>query len=831
MPRAPEPDHIDTIRWRPGQQPIDLPITEEKTTTDTVSPSRNEKLARRESRLGLRSIFGRNKPARHLDTPVTQHVSKQPGQPSSPSGTTTQGIPYYSLPPGRPIVKGQVSRPLSVTAEDAESLPPLSADADETPKPKAPVGKSGKAGSQSWQVPPFHKACPEAAQHSNLPAPTVPADLILRSHERKAAEAALEVNNEQAADKAKGRKKPRRNRAGTISDAEWTKKTYILLESGHLLEYAQEGPFDRMPEKVLRLNRSSAAFASDLIPGRHWVLQVSSIMGAEGATMTDANRGLFSRLPFRGGHDKRHAANMLLVFESADDMDSWLVNLRSVIELLGGKKTLTETGAPKSEPTTPLREQTSQRTLLVREHDRHSRSIPEDQTWEQDCAWRESSDTSAVPSLTPRDRSLDGMSATNSVVSQDGHQLDSLRSSANRLSCVSSGQRTMVTSADSSPACSPTTENFPSPVEEPTRRHPEVSNSDSRLRPNATAIVDRRKSLQTMTPFVVEPQPTSAQSQRPQSSLIGSTSPGFAGHVVAPNFSVPHSSNRRFSTARLPTVEASSHMQPSPVIFEQAESPAPSRTALRKSPGAIRTSRPLSMVLDQPTPRCDQPGRPATRHGDSLKAGEATEETLPLPTRRSGAEMVDLHSPTLGALDPVRAASPTLPQQTTLRTSPRRLSSMGALRAHSDPTDRMRLRPLGSSPKRTSDTDRCHSTIVTYERAKTFAHIPGRLSKRASMVSTPSSFPHSPPSAPPPSMPLPQIPQSGSRLKADTSAHALFNRRSMPQLSEGPPPMPPPTCALPPIPQKVLQGHAVQNNHTDHMSTIVDNEDDKSNFF
>ncbi|KAI6785123.1 uncharacterized protein J7T54_006765 [Emericellopsis cladophorae] len=655
----------------------------------------------------------------------------------------------------------------------------------------------------------------------------------MRSHERKAAEAALELNNEQAAaaDKANSRKKPRRNRSGTVSDADWTTKTYILLESGHLLEYAQEGPFDRMPEKVLRLNRSSAAFASDLIPGRHWVLQVSSIMGAEGATMTDANRGLFSRLPFRGGHDKRHAANMLLVFESADDMDSWLVNLRSVIELQGGKKTLTETGAPKLEPATPLREQTSQRTLLVREHDRHSRSIPEIQACEQDSARRESSDISAVPSLTLRDRSLDGMSATNSVVSHDGHQLDSLRSSANRLSCISSGQRTMVTSAGSSPACSPTTDNFPSPVEEPTRRHPEASNSDSRLRPNATAIVDRRKSLQTMSPFVVEPQShTPAQSQRPQPSLIGATASGFAGHVVAPNFSVPHSSNRRFSTARLPTADASSHVQPTPVIFEQAESPAPSRTALRKSPAAIRTSRPLSMVLDQSTPREDEPGRPATRHGDSLKASQAKEETLPMPTHRSEAGVRDVHSPTLGALDPVRPASPTLPQQTTLRTSPSRLSSMGALRGHGDATWLGRLRPLASSQTRTSDPDRCHSTIVTYDRAKTFAQMPGRLAKRASMMSTPSSFSHSPPTAPPPSTPLPRIPQTGSRPKTDDNAHALFNRRSMPQLSEGPPPMPPPTCALPPIPQKVLQDHAVQNSHTALMSTIVDNENDH-NFF
>ncbi|KFH47750.1 hypothetical protein ACRE_013870 [Hapsidospora chrysogenum ATCC 11550] len=793
------------IRWRAAAPPpLDLSAAEDVAPT----PARSEKVGRRESRLGLRSIFGRNKTPRQPDDPGSPIRTKPLGRENA-----TEGIPYYTLPPGKPTVRTQISRPLSTAIEDPEFQLEDAQPLADTPKRKTGNGqaKSGRAGSSSWNVPPLHKAYPHAVRYSTLPAATVPADLILRAHEKKSGEPAPlpDADPAQAEEKGKSRRRHRRSKSGAGLDLEWTTKTYILVTSGYLLEYASEGPFDRLPEKVLRLGRYSAAFASDLIPGRHWVLQVASATGSDaGAAVDQPNRSFFSRLPFRGSAEKRSASNMLLVFESADMMDEWMATLRRAIEALGGKKSLSETGVPKDEHAVPLREQHSQRTLVVRNADRYSRSIPEDQPWEPDLVRRES-DTSFAPSETGRDQSIDDMSATNSVISHDGQQLDSLRSSANRLSCISSGQRTMITSAGSSPACSPTVESFSTPSEEPPRRH-----VDAALRANASAIADRRKSLQTMSPFVELRPATNAGVQRPHSGLIhlpaapaGEPEPS-TGNTLSPNFSVPYSSNRRYSSARL-TMTDSPPLSSTP----PNEPEAPSRSLARKPPTALRVSRPLSMVMDQPSPRENVPERPATRHGGTPSPTDP--EFVPLPPSRpeSGVLAADSVSPGLPTQSSPRA--PSSP------TSPRRLASMGALRPSEDTsfgvpsaaTDAPRLRELEPAKPRERDSARCHSSIDMYGHGNALSS-PSRMAKRASMLPFVPDRPppnppiiHDPPSAPPPSIPLPPVPTSSdSHLKpADVNGHALMNRRSMPHLVEGPPPAPPPTCALPPIPKKAAK--------------------------
>lgn len=763
-------------RWRSIPPPLDLSTADE---APELQASRTEKIGRRESRLGLRSIFGRNKNGGVPNGPTSPRLSKASRE------SLTQGIPYHTLAPGKPTVRSQVSRPLSTTLEDPQPEDNPSPPAELPRRKTGPTSNKSRGGATSWDTTPLHKAYPQAARYSTLPAATVPADLILRNHERKVAEASAADDGDQE----KSKRKSKRNRSGTISESEWTTKTYLLLATGYLLEYASEGPFDRQPEKVLRLSRNSAAFASDLIPGRHWVLQVASAMGSEGNS-AESRTGFFSRLPFRGG-DKRSVANMLLVFEKAEDMDEWLASLRRTVETLGGKKVLSETGKPKTEHTSTLREQTSQRTLVVRDSDRYSRSTGS-HSWGQDYERRES-DASFVPSEATREQSMDGMSATNSIVSQDGQQLDSLRSSANRLSCISSGQRTMVTSAGSSPACSPTAESFPSSSEESQRRHLDISSVDSRLRPNASAIADRRKSMQTMSPFVEEPATAPERPVRPQSTMVSG---------LSPNFSVPSSSSRRFSTR----VNTDS---PPPPLSPPRELEVPSRSMSKRPPTALRISRPLSMVMDQPSPRENIPERPATRHGETATPEEP--ELVPLPPSRPASRTQHTRTPT-----PMIGPSGG-PRSMNKHISPRRLSSMGALREHSidSPTvaiDPPKLRPF-LPQNRDLNPEKCRSSIDTYDRTNVLASPSSRVTKRASMLpfipdqSASNAMLSQPPPAPPPSIPLPPVPKATGRSRPTSNAHALLNRRSMPQLAEGPPPAPPPTCALPPIPKKHSKGN------------------------
>uniref|UniRef100_A0A8H7NNM0 Uncharacterized protein n=1 Tax=Bionectria ochroleuca TaxID=29856 RepID=A0A8H7NNM0_BIOOC len=197
-----------------------------------------------------------------------------------------------------------------------------------------------------------------------------------------------------------------------------------------------------------------------------------------------------------------------------------------------------------------------------------------------------------------RDRSIDDFSTTNSVISHDGQQLESLRNSSNRLSYVSSGQRTMVTSTtSSSPACSPTVDSFPSGLEDIGHYTLDANTTETRMRFNASAIADRRQSLQPV-PFaeVKGGQP----GQRPLSTTFSPTDsigPLSAGSP-APNFSVP--SSRRFST-RISTFETGSPSTTPRDVEMMLRIPS------RRPPTTSRVSRPLSMVEDQPLSPSEKP--------------------------------------------------------------------------------------------------------------------------------------------------------------------------------------------------------------------------------
>lgn len=795
-----------TVNRRPRPPTLDLSGPEENRI-----PLRNPKVNRRESRLGLRNIFGRSKASKE-DGPASPSVLSKAGGIRT-SVVQTSNWPYGDDPLQSPttVLSDDSSRPLSIALESpgpgqVPHQTPTSGPKRRTPTARSATGRDALA---NWDQPPLFKAYPQAIRHSTLPATSMSADSILRLHEKheKNAEPATEPTEDQGKEKEKRKRKPRRNTSLSGIKLDWTSKIFILVTSGYLLQYSSEGPFDRLPEKVLHLGKDSAAFASDIIPGRHWVLQVSTAAAAEPETTSvTESRSLFSRLTFRPTiTERRHASNFLLVFESAGDMEGWMTSLRREIEKLGGKKKLSETGKPKTDDDgAQLRERPSQRTLVVRDPERFS-SVPNDLSWDADLTAESDSPVTVTDSDMTPDPSLDDMSTTNSVVSHDGRQLDALRDSANRLSFISSGQRTIVTSAGSSPACSPTVESFSQADEL-------RLSSEARPRPNASSIVDRRKSLQTMSPFV-EITGASSPGPRPQSTLVAPSraeavaSPGPG--LYAPNFSVPHSSNRRFSYVKAPEVESPPALQPR----DSGDSFLRPRKA---PPTSLRMARPLSMVADQPSPREDIPERPATRHGETARpASPSYGRPAPLPRSESRNR-----APTSNE-HPKRRSS-FIPNEGPARTSPRRLASMGALRGQGEVAPRMRsLMVQGRLPESRGlqawdETDRCQSSLDMYGARSRSPPPSHAFNKRSSMVSVLSDrssrgsviVPYVaeplPLGTPPPSGPLPPLPSSANhRLRVDN--RALYNRRSMPQLVEGPPPMPPPTCALPPIPQKLVR--------------------------
>lgn len=136
-----------------------------------------------------------------------------------------------------------------------------------------------------------------------------------------------------------------RSEGGNRSDKNterWSKKVYVLVTSGHLLEYAGDGPYDRLPEKVLRLGSDSAAFASDLIPGFPYVLQVLQTASSGIQVVQLPQKSFRARIGLQSASSRRVASNILLVFNEPEPMDSWMIAIRREIENRGGRKSRPE---------------------------------------------------------------------------------------------------------------------------------------------------------------------------------------------------------------------------------------------------------------------------------------------------------------------------------------------------------------------------------------------------------------------------------------------------------------------------------------------------------
>ncbi|KAF3354411.1 hypothetical protein VdG1_07490 [Verticillium dahliae VDG1] len=639
-----------------------IPLRADRTADRPIT----DKMQRRESRLNLRNIFGRSKTPKDVDeAPLQRELNRSGGirnslaefgnWPSYKQSPRSEITPILESHPISPLVA--THPPVNHDIANKQRAPASAAKPKTQPAPY----KSPRGHLATWDPPPLFQAYPQAIKYAHLPAPILSADTILRHNERKGSLTIredltqLSPDDDPTGEKAK---KHRREPSGSASKQEWTTKIYVLCTSGYLLQYSGEGHFDRLPEKMLQLSKDSAAFVSDALPGRHWVLQVSSAMEADGMTSTDS-RSLFSRLPFRVT-EKRSASNYLMVFEGAEDMESWITILRREIEALGGKKNTTETGRLRMDGSfVQLKSQSSQRTLVVRDPSRFSRVAPPEFSWHANKS-RSDVDSSTIiaESDAIMDPSIDDVSTTNSVTSNEGRQLDSLRDSANRLSYISSGQRTIVTSTNSSPACSPIRDAFNSP-EEPSWQDMPLQ---LRPRPNAAAIMDRRQSMQTMNFGVVHP------SGDAQYSGVAPEAPKPA---PTPNFSVPIC--KRYSLVKSASVDSIAHA---------GETTRPRETFMRPQrrapPTALSMARPLSIVTDHPSPVQDDVEATGVFRERSTKEGPQSPSYASI--KSTGSSNGRLKSPTFQTR---RASFNSENAETTApaRVSPRKYASMHSLRS------------------------------------------------------------------------------------------------------------------------------------------------------
>ncbi|MCJ1408455.1 hypothetical protein MMC19_002530 [Ptychographa xylographoides] len=754
-------------------RPIETIIYEKPSDPNTVDPDLPH-ILRRTSKGGLRALFSRSKATKNAKEEEQLRSTVEEGD------VVPNPIARVATPSVKSARTTQTSLSREVPTASAPPLPPTSTQSSqETTNHAAPLTSRPERPVQSlksWNPPPLFQAYPQSVKHSNLPAPTSSVEAILKMDRNRRMNGTTEVfdqdgtsvdqavpgiENESRGEPGAKKMKPRKSTAMHLG---WTSKVYVLATSGLLLQYAGDGNFDRIPEKVLQLGKDSAAFASDVIPGRLYVLQILQASNEDGATTT--SKSVFSRFAFRS-ELRRSVPSFLLVLDSPEEMNSWLVAVRKEIEALGGKCYRPDVGVRRNtdEVVQQLREKPSRRYLIKRDPNQFSTPrtlqpiVDNVHTPDQEpCNPRAASrvETSSHPnrmSLVPRE-SVDAPSTTFTSLSADQVLLDRLREST-RSSFASTGDQTSVASYGPSTVPSPSKSRFMDEVDPnyygeslvPVANDDDVRRRSFQVQP--TRVKERRPSLD-LKPVTSFSRPLSTTS----SSTIRTVSP------VTPNFSVPTFSKRYSqcgTSKQLPTPPASAgttHRSPSPdsrvQSSERPESIVGELPSLHVSPKASRSRTNLNTEvssasfvaapsgINQPStvlsPVVTQNDRPVPRRFSSL---EYSTGKLPFATPHQNLSPHPPPTSALPALPPPDTSQFKSSQRPSSARSatPHKLRRPASMQVRSEP-----LPPLRAS----SSLARMHMNT---------ASSPQQF--RKSLHALPI---HAPPMTSPPRQPLPSVP-------------------------------------------------------------------------
>ncbi|KAJ6256985.1 hypothetical protein Dda_7868 [Drechslerella dactyloides] len=234
----------------------------------------------------------------------------------------------------------------------------------------------------------------QAIKSGVLTAPSIPPELIVKYQQD------LEARSE---------RRSRYMRKGSLSrslDIHYAQKLFILTSSS-LIQYGSEGSYDREPERLLKLRPDSLVFATDIFDGKHFVLQITS-GGPDASPLSPDERrpSIMSRAAPKPRYD---AHIILLVFDTAEDMQEWLLKIRTQISRLGG-------------PSFEEHPQPSSKAGTIVEEDRSTSKTP--------STFRRSIDSSRKNSTGGR-KSDEIATSTSTALSHDGLVLDSLRTGSN----------------------------------------------------------------------------------------------------------------------------------------------------------------------------------------------------------------------------------------------------------------------------------------------------------------------------------------------------------------------------------------------------------------
>ena len=113
------------------------------------------------------------------------------------------------------------------------------------------------------------------------------------------------------------------------------RKVFALVP-GHLLQYTERGPNDRLPERSLQLTKDSIAIASDLVPGKPYTLQITQATTVQTASAASSTTSLLAKFKLRGSSSQTKTPSILIINEDSSELEDWLRALRREIMALGG---------------------------------------------------------------------------------------------------------------------------------------------------------------------------------------------------------------------------------------------------------------------------------------------------------------------------------------------------------------------------------------------------------------------------------------------------------------------------------------------------------------
>ncbi|KFY20126.1 hypothetical protein V493_07742, partial [Pseudogymnoascus sp. VKM F-4281 (FW-2241)] len=194
-----------------------------------------------------------------------------------------------------------------------------------------------------WEPPPFFKGLSGAVRHGSLMTCGVTANAViyLSTHDKGGKNVAVLGFGSDIVKAAKAKEKHRQRVVETLAKAEWGRKIFVLTSAGYILQFSCDGAFNRLPELSIRLSRHSVAFASDVIPGRHWVIQITTVYdGLSAITPGELSATPAPPAKQRPGSKSTYIKpikQFLLIMDNGDDLDAWLTAVRHEIDVLGGK--------------------------------------------------------------------------------------------------------------------------------------------------------------------------------------------------------------------------------------------------------------------------------------------------------------------------------------------------------------------------------------------------------------------------------------------------------------------------------------------------------------